>query len=248
MRKRIETVASSSGRKIEWINGALITLLILLPTIFGWIGKTAEMGILIVACSIALCFANLSKMQSFKGAGFEAQMREAVQEAYTTLDALQNLARPLLRTNIANVAFGSRWDGIGKEKEHELMRDLSDLATSLEMDQDVEITSMKREFYNLYAVDHLRFILQVLQSARIKNETVTGNMQGLMVRSHEYVPPTGAVVWSALSDLSAMQKRIVEPYVLDYEHYIQSHTFRRREAIESESLPDLNKIQTELSQ
>jgi len=222
--------------KVGVVNYVLIALLVILPTVFGFLQMPTEMGVIIVACSLSLCFANLNKIQSFKGAGFEAQMREAVQEAYATLEALQSLARPLLRTNIANIAFANRWDGIGKEKEHELMNDLSGLAVSLEMDQDPEITSMRRQFYNLYSVDHLRFILHVLHSAGVTSETVKTNMQPLMERTETYVPPSVPILRNALLSLTAPQWELIEPYILDYEHYIGTHTFRRPEA--TEELPD----------
>lgn len=45
---------------------------------FGYVERPAEMGLAIVAGSIALAFSYIDKIQKFKGAGFEAEMRQQV--------------------------------------------------------------------------------------------------------------------------------------------------------------------------
>ena len=42
---------------------------------FGYKGQTTEMGLCILSASLALAFANIDKIQKFKGAGFEAEMK-----------------------------------------------------------------------------------------------------------------------------------------------------------------------------
>lgn len=230
--------ATSEGMlKVGWPNFFLIFLLIALPTWFGLIGKTAEMGILIVACSIALCFLNLDKIQSFKGAGFEAQMKEAVEQAYATLESLQNLARPLLRTNIANITFAGRWDGIGPEREHQLMKEIEDLVKTLELDNDLEIKGMIKDFYNFNAVDHLNFIVEVMRRALIENDNVIKAFRAMTVRTEDYNPPELSYVKNALSELSQEQMNLLDPYLLDYAHYKKSRTYRRPEAASYADLP-----------
>ncbi|MCU8356817.1 hypothetical protein M2G48_20800 [Vibrio vulnificus] len=67
--------------------------------LFGLKGMTAEMGIAVAASCVFLAFANLDKFTKFKGAGFEAELREAVSEANATINELKELAKPLIRTN-----------------------------------------------------------------------------------------------------------------------------------------------------
>ncbi len=43
---------------------------------FGYVGKPTEMGLVILTGAIALSFANIDKIRRFRGAGFEAEMRE----------------------------------------------------------------------------------------------------------------------------------------------------------------------------
>ena len=63
-------------------------LLLLVGTfIFGLLGKTGEMGLCILAASIALAFSNIEKIKRFKGAGFEAEMLERKVEAMIAKDA-----------------------------------------------------------------------------------------------------------------------------------------------------------------
>lgn len=65
------------------MKGIALTLayghLILGTLYFGYVGKPTEMGITIVAASIALAFLHIDRIRRFKGAGFEAEMYEQVQ-------------------------------------------------------------------------------------------------------------------------------------------------------------------------
>ena len=46
---------------------------------FGYEGKPTEMGLMIAASALAIAFTNIDKIRKFKGAGFEAEMREKVE-------------------------------------------------------------------------------------------------------------------------------------------------------------------------
>lgn len=229
----------SAEHKVGLANTLLIALLVILPTVFGWFGKTAEMGVIIVACSLALCFANLHRIESFKGAGFEARMRKAVEEAYATLEKVQEMVRPVARSNIANVAYGDRWDSVDRDTAHQLMAELSGLVPSLDLQDDPKIQKMVADFYNLHANDHLRFLLQVMRQAHIKNDNVQERLTAMMlVRLREdFVPPNVETVRAVIAELSSEQRTILEPFVLDYDHYIKTHTYRRVEADSADHLP-----------
>lgn len=65
---------------LKGIGQALAYGYLILGTLyFGYVGQPTEMGISIVAASIALAFLNLDRIRRFKGAGFEAEMYEQVQ-------------------------------------------------------------------------------------------------------------------------------------------------------------------------
>jgi len=245
MRANTSKTGAKINHEVGKFNYVLIGLLVALPTIFGFIGKAAEMGVIIVACSLALCFANLHRIESFKGAGFEARMRKVVEDAYATLEVLQNLARPLLRTNIASVTHSHRWSGSDREREHELLAELKVLIDSLELTSDPEIDYMIRDFYNHYAADHIRFVMEVLRIAGVENEAVARSVLPYLVRSETYTPPSGEMLRSALSGLTAPQLHLLEPFIQDYEHYIRTHTFRRDDALWASELPDAETLRTQ---
>jgi hypothetical protein len=56
--------------------GCTFIFILVASSFFGYIGKPTEMGLAILAGAIALAFANIDKIRRFKGAGFEAEMRE----------------------------------------------------------------------------------------------------------------------------------------------------------------------------
>ena len=47
--------------------------------VLAFLGKPAEMGLAIVAAAIALVFSDIDRFKRFKGAGFEAELREQVE-------------------------------------------------------------------------------------------------------------------------------------------------------------------------
>lgn len=63
----------------KWIQGSAYGLLLIGSPVFGALGKPVEMGLIIVAAAVALAFTDLERFKRFKGAGFEAELREQVQ-------------------------------------------------------------------------------------------------------------------------------------------------------------------------
>lgn len=58
--------------------GAYAVLLIGTP-IFGFLGKPAEMALVIVASALALAFSDIERFSRIKGAGFEAELKDQIQ-------------------------------------------------------------------------------------------------------------------------------------------------------------------------
>ena len=63
--------------KNDWTSLLLIVFMLIGVVYFGTESKPTEMGLVIVASAIALSFANINRIQKFKGAGFEAEMKGA---------------------------------------------------------------------------------------------------------------------------------------------------------------------------
>lgn len=70
---------------------------------FGLMGKPAEMGLIIVAGAIGLAFLNTDKIQRFKGAGFEAEMKKAVEDANATIEQLRNVATTSAKATLTSL-------------------------------------------------------------------------------------------------------------------------------------------------
>lgn len=63
---------------VKWnvLSIASVATLFGVSAVLGFCGKPAEMGISVLAGAIGLAFSNIDKISKFKGAGFEAEMRE----------------------------------------------------------------------------------------------------------------------------------------------------------------------------
>src|SRR2546426_1889427 len=117
-------------------------------------GRSTEMGLAIIAGSLASAFINLDKFQRFKGAGFEAELRAVVDKAYATIDNLRTLAEPLLLTTLENLTMGGRWGGMDSIDKHTLERELAAVAESLGIESE-KLKSAQDRFFRYHAWDHI---------------------------------------------------------------------------------------------
>lgn len=104
--------------KLLTILGSLLTLG--LAVMFGVMGQPSEMGIIVVAGAIGLAFLNIDKIQRFKGAGFEAEMKRAVEEANATIEQLREVAATSSEAILTDLMAGNFMDGTTLEKRLEL--------------------------------------------------------------------------------------------------------------------------------
>ena len=127
--------------------------IIMLPTFyFGFIGKPTEMGIMVVAGSLAVAFLNIDKIQKFKGAGFEAEMKKIVDEAYATLDNLKSVASPLIVTTIDSLTWSKRWGNSESGRDEEIFCKLMELIDEMNLVDD-KIRNAIDEHYSLKIFD-----------------------------------------------------------------------------------------------
>ncbi|CEG25675.1 hypothetical protein [Bacillus sp. B-jedd] len=119
----------------------LTILLIFVPSIyFGYMGQTVEMGLAIVAGAVTSAFINLDKFERFSGAGFEAELRKAVNEAYATLDNLKEVSKPLMKVTLTNLTYSNRWGGMDFKEKHEYKNAIENISKSLEINDELKIT------------------------------------------------------------------------------------------------------------
>ena len=96
-------------------------LIIIVPaTLLGFWGKKTGMWSIVVAGATVLTFANIDKIQRFKIAGIEAEMRKAVQEANATIEQLRSVATTSARATITSLMANNFIAGITLEKNYSL--------------------------------------------------------------------------------------------------------------------------------
>lgn len=136
----------------KFLNFVGFILLITSVFVFGLKGMATEMGVAVVASSIFLAFANLDKFSEFKGAGFEAKLREAVNEANATIENLKEVAKPLIKTNLFVLSKSGRFSEGAFNKSHDVYDQLAELQRKIGLEgQDLE--KSKAGYLNIHAWD-----------------------------------------------------------------------------------------------
>jgi hypothetical protein len=217
--------------KKEWPSFVLIIVMIVGVFYFGTESKPTEMGLVIVACAICLSFANIGKIQRFKGAGFEAEMKKAVEEAYATTDNLKSIAKPLILSTLDNLTFAGRWGGINEERKHKLKTDIDALVKSLSITDD-EVVQAQNNFHFWHSIDHIEHLRAVMSKNKIQNQEVSEKVRVLFNPSLAK-PPSVSDVSNALEGLTQEEMAILKPYVEDYEYYLENEKLRRPGALEN---------------
>lgn len=164
---------TKKGSKRTLGNQIVIILLILAPTFyFGYIGKSVEMGIMLVASSITVAFLNIDKVQKFKGAGFEAEMRKVVDEASVTLENLKSVATPLIVTTIDALTWGKRLGDSDSNRDVEMFNKLIELVDELNLEYN-QITNAIDEYYALKILDKYSVFKRTFKDSQAsKNKSV----------------------------------------------------------------------------
>lgn len=139
---------------MKYLKSIFSLAVIIIPAIFfGYRSQPTEMGIMVVASSIAVAFLNIDKMQKIKGAGFEAEMKKVIDEGYITIDNLRSVALPLIVAAIDTISWGKRWGTSESGRDERMFNKLTEIVGKLDLD-NVEIVSAMEEYYSLKIMDH----------------------------------------------------------------------------------------------
>lgn len=201
----------------------LSLLLILGPSLyFGFLGKPAEMGVALAAGALSAAFLNLDKLQKFKGAGIEIELKQAVKEAQATLENLKDFTDPLYISTIKIMSEGMTWNGIPKDTQHEIIRKVEKIANTNNVSDDV--TRAIRDFYN--------FNLRQLFNSLISNvegyykSDVTKQLS-LLMDEEKSIFPSEKQVKQVLSELPHLTPDL-EELLKDYAYYKENRYPRSR--------------------
>jgi hypothetical protein len=162
-----------------------IYLIVAVPAgamILGLLGKPTEMCIFVVADGIGLAFANIDKIQRFKGAGFEAEMRKAVEEAYATTESLKAIAKPLILSTLSNLIYAGRWGGMNSDKKHAIKKEMDQLASSMGIFNQI-IRAESEKFFAWHAIDHINHLQNAINKAGPLSEAENGALNQIVDRN-----------------------------------------------------------------
>src|SRR5574341_805899 len=150
---------------MAWLNIFLILCLVIVPTTFGALKMPTEMGLATLTIAVAMFFANLDKFSRFKGAGFEAELRTAVDKTYAALEQLKELALALTSPIIGELAVSGRmFQFIHLKYKLEDVKKIAQTLAKLGASED-EIQEVCGVIYDRVRSDHIRAILHQVKIA-----------------------------------------------------------------------------------
>jgi hypothetical protein len=203
-------------------------LVILGPALlFGLSEMPVEMGLAIVAGALAAAFVNIEKIRRVRGGGFEAEMREVVDEAYATVDALRELAKVSMRSVLYNLTMSGRWGGLEAFENHALRDDFRRLSKELGIADDPELLAEFERFFRYNAWDHFeRFRTKV---SKVVPEDVQARLLALKARSTSDYPGRAEIETILGEDIEKLDDTH-QALLDDYLYYISERELRRPEA------------------
>jgi hypothetical protein len=201
-------------------------IVIIIPAIiFGWIGKTTEMGLMIVAGSITAAFLNINSIQRFKGAGFEAEMKKAVEEAYATIDNLKEMSIPLIVSTLNTVIYSGRWGGLGINQTHNIKDDIEFLVRKLEI-KDEKVKETIEDFYRQHTWDVFQYFTSEYLKGKSNVNELSKKLNEICDRKYSIYPSKEdilKILGISESDLSEVEIEKLK----DYLYYKQNRKLRR---------------------
>ena len=121
---------------------------------FGITQRPTEMGLVLLSGVLCMAFANIDKIAKFKGAGFEAEMKNAIDKASATIEEVRQIGCKSAAAVLEITAAFGRWGGGTTTLRRFQIRD--NLVTSLKglgVD-DEDIKEAQKGFDRWLAFDH----------------------------------------------------------------------------------------------
>lgn len=220
--------------KLITVIGGLLTFAS--AVMFGLKGTATEMGIIVVAGAICLAFLHIDKIQKFKGAGFEAEMKQAVAEANATIQQLREVATTSAEAVLTYLMAGNFMDGttLGKRLDlhDQLIVNLENIEASPEQIHKADIM-----WRNGIGVIFHRGIRAALEGRENPHQINAKAEKHVLDASNEFqnlldfpnwMAPSPKEIEEFANDKGVMNP-MVEELLKDYSEFMQSGTFRRRD-------------------
>lgn len=222
--------------KSTLITGLASIIMVSLAMVLGLLGKPTEMGLIIAACSISIAFLNLDRIQKFKGAGFEAEMRQAVEEAHATVEQLRTLAATSTESTLTTLMSGNFFDGTTLANRLDIHDKLVGCLHQLGVPVK-QIEEARHMWKNGVGVIYHRGIRHLLEG---RTEISHVNMQAEparlaaskefqeLLRFEKWEAPSAQTIRSFIQGKGFMTDAISE-LLSDYEHFERSGNLKRRD-------------------
>jgi len=152
---------------VFWVS---FSFLLCASALFGYLDKLGAMTLSVVTGAIGMAFANLDKFSKIKGAGFEGELRKAVDEAYATIASVREISAELTRSILGIIAGEGRWGGMGLRRKL-LLRNEIDVALAKVGLNNKEIAETHTLFDQYLLWDHGQAIINLIQNSdKVDNE------------------------------------------------------------------------------
>jgi len=213
----------------------MVILIIGPALLFGFQGKPTEMGLAIVAGAVASAFLNMDKLQRFKGAGFEAEMKaevkQVVDKVHATLDNLRDVTRPLLISTLETLINQGRFGSINANTKHQLLADVLKTADSLQICSEEPLIELKERFYRYHTWDHYSLFVNNID---IINKDAEHKLKDFIHRdTYKYSNfPTRELISNILGEELVKLDDKSKNHLEDYLYYLNNHSLRRKDALE----------------
>ena len=211
-----------NGNKL--IFGTSFVFMLLAVGYFGYLDRPSVMALAIAAGAIGMAFANLDKFTRIKGAGFEAELKKAVEEAYATTSSLKDLAGALAHAVLGLVAGEGRWGGMGYRRKLELKASSNAALRKLGL-TDAEVTKAHAMFDAYLSCDHGSAICQAIAKHPNINNDVHADLK-------ELIDYTSLSVANAEEFRTVVKKHNIDSpeiteLISDLQHFQTTGTLRR---------------------
>lgn len=200
--------------------------------VFGYMENTAALSASIIAGAIGMAFANIDKMEHFKGAGFEAHMKKAVEEAYATTKSLRDLGCLVAEAISAIMAVENKFAGLGWDRKLNIKNKIDHLLreSGLEENKIYEASALFDEYLKY---DHARKIVSAItQEASIpvdirqEAEKLIDFSKSADIGETYTAPPAE---FKRFIETNEINSNSVEESIKDYEYYLNKNSLRRTE-------------------
>jgi hypothetical protein len=186
--------------------------------------KATEMGIALAAGALASAFLNLDKLQKFKGAGIEVELKEVVKEAYATIEHLKVISEPLIISSTKSITWGNRWSGISEEDQHKMISYFREVSEKIHLNSS-EVHQAFEEFYKLNLKD---YFIKLQENVRGYNQADVEKKLAGLIDFEESIFPSEKQIRNLLSDYDINIKLSTEEVLKDYIYYKENRYPRSR--------------------